>query len=115
EPTLLILYEPVRTWAGRIAVRQDTVQMMTLSLDVHTRVHPHIWSTTNLPFNTFAALPVPKPLGGVLILAHNALIHLNQGLPPYGISLNAFNDSNTSFPLKTIHDLTISLDGCQAC
>lgn len=115
EPTLLILYEPVRTWSGRIAVRQDTVHMMTLSLDVHQRVHPHIWSINHLPFNTFAALPVPKPVGGVLILANNALIHLNQGLPPYGISLNSFNRSNTSFPLKTYDGLTISLAGCQAC
>ena len=115
EPTLLILYEPIRTWSGRIAVRQDTVSMITLSLDVYECVHPHIWSLTNLPFNTFAALPVPKPIGGVLIFAINSLIHLNQGLPPFGISLNAFNDGNTSFPLKTYADLTLSLDGCQAC
>ncbi|XP_027198651.2 cleavage and polyadenylation specificity factor subunit 1 [Dermatophagoides pteronyssinus] len=114
EPTLMILYEPVQTWPGRIAVRQDTVSMITLSLDVHQRVHPHIWSMNNLPFNTFAALPIPKPIGGVLISATNALIHLNQGLPPYGISLNGFNDSNTSFPLKTQDDVIISLDCCQA-
>lgn len=115
EPTLLILYEPVRAWAGRIAVRQDTVSMITLSLNVHQKVHPHIWSINGLPFNTFAALPVSKPIGGVLILAHNAMIHLNQGLPPFGISLNGFNDSNTSFPLKTQDNVRISLDCCQSC
>ena len=115
EPTLFILYEPIRTWPGRIAVRQDTVSMITLSLDVHQRVHPHIWSVNNLPFNTFAALPVPRPIGGVLIFANNSLIHLNQGLPPFGVSLNGFNDGNTSFSLKTCDSLTISLDCCQAC
>lgn len=115
EPTLLILYEPIRTWSGRVAVRQDSVSMITLSLDVHQRVHLHIWSLTNLPFNTFAALPVPKPIGGVLIMAHNALIHLNQGLPPYGVSLNCFNDSITSFPLKTQDSVKISLDCSQTC
>ncbi|KAF7493374.1 Cleavage and polyadenylation specificity factor subunit 1 [Sarcoptes scabiei] len=114
EPTLLILYEPVPTWSGRIAVRQDTVSMMTISLDVHQRVHPHIWSLTNLPYNAFAALPIPKPIGGVLIFASNSLIHLNQGLPPFGVSLNGFNDSNTSFPLKTQDDVIISLDCCRA-
>lgn len=110
EPTLLILYEPIRTWPGRIAVRQDTVSMITLSLDVHQRVHPHIWSLNNLPFDTFSALPVPKPIGGVLIFAVNSLIHLNQGLPPFGVSLNGFNDGNTSFPLKTQENVLISLD-----
>lgn len=110
EPTLLILYEPIRTWSGRVAVRQDTVSMITLSLDVHQRVHPHIWSLNNLPFNTFAALPVPKPIGGVIIFAANSLIHLNQGLPPFGVSLNNFNDGNTSFPLKTQDNVILSLD-----
>lgn len=114
EPTLMILYEPVQTWPGRVAVRQDTISMITLSLDVHQKVHPHIWSLNNLPFNTFGALPIPKPIGGVLIFATNALIHLNQGLPPYGIALNGFNDSNTSFPLKTQDNVIISLDCCQA-
>lgn len=29
EPTLLILYEPVKTFAGRIAVRKDTCAMVS--------------------------------------------------------------------------------------
>lgn len=30
EPTLLILYEPVKTFAGRIAVRKDTFAMVSI-------------------------------------------------------------------------------------
>ncbi|XP_054164327.1 cleavage and polyadenylation specificity factor subunit 1-like [Oppia nitens] len=115
EPTLLILYEPVRTWAGRVAVRQDTCAMLVLSLDVHQRVHPHIWSMNHLPYDCFKAMPVPKPIGGVLIFANNSLIHLNQGLPPYGVSLNCFTEGNTSFLLKTQEDVKISLDASKAC
>ena len=115
EPTLLILYEPVRTWAGRVAVRQDTCAMLVLSLDVHQRVHPHIWSMNHLPYDCFSAMPVPKPIGGVLIFANNCLIHLNQGLPPFGVSLNGFTEGNTSFLLRSQDDIKISLDGSKAC
>jgi cleavage and polyadenylation specificity factor subunit 1 len=115
EPTLLILYEPVRTWAGRVAVRQDTCAMLVLSLDVHQRVHPHIWSMSHLPYDCFQTMAVPKPIGGVLIFANSSLIHLNQGLPPFGISLNGFTEGCTSFPLKTQDDIKISLDCSKAC
>lgn len=115
EPTLLILYEPVRTWAGRVAVRQDTCAMLVLSLDVHQRVHPHIWSVNHLPYDCFQAMPIPKPIGGVLIFANNCLIHLNQGLPPFGVSLNGFTEGNTSFLLRNQDDIKISLDCSKAC
>ncbi|QQP56974.1 Uncharacterized protein FKW44_001819, partial [Caligus rogercresseyi] len=55
QPTLLILYEPLKTFSGRIAVRKDTCR-----LDV-------------LPFDCLGALPVPKPIGG-----HAALRHVHQ-------------------------------------
>ena len=115
EPTLLILYEPVRTWAGRVAVRQDTCAMLVLSLDVHQRVHPHIWSVNHLPYDCFQAMPIPKPIGGVLIFANNCLIHLNQGLPPFGVSLNGFTEGNTSFLLRNQDDIKLSLDCSKAC
>ncbi|KOC67340.1 Cleavage and polyadenylation specificity factor subunit 1 [Habropoda laboriosa] len=77
EPTLLILYEPVRTFSGRIAVRQDTCAMVAISLNIQQRVHPIIWSVSNLPFDCYQAVPVKKPLGGTLIMAVNSLIYLN--------------------------------------
>ena len=45
-------------------------------------------------------LPVPKPIGGVLILAVNSLLYLNQSVPPFGVSLNSLTKGNTNFPLR---------------
>ncbi|XP_074600985.1 cleavage and polyadenylation specificity factor subunit 1 [Brevipalpus obovatus] len=115
EPTLLILHEPVRTWAGRVAVRRDTCSMVTLSLNVHQRVHPIIWSTSHLPFDCYAALPIPKPIGGVMIFAVNCLIYLNQSVPPYAVSLNSIADSTSSFTKTPQKGIKISLDCGQAC
>jgi cleavage and polyadenylation specificity factor subunit 1 len=100
EPTLIILYEPVGTFPGRIAVRQDTCNMVAVSLNTQQRVHPIIWSLNSLPFDCSQLLPVPKPLGGALILAVNSIIYVNQSVPPYGVSVNSIADHCTSFPLS---------------
>ncbi|XP_058806106.1 cleavage and polyadenylation specificity factor subunit 1 isoform X2 [Phymastichus coffea] len=112
EPTLLILYEPVKTFPGRIAVRQDTCAMVAISLNIQQKVHPIIWSVSNLPFDCCQAVPVKKPLGGTLIMAINSLIYLNQSIPPYGVSLNSLTELCTNFPL-TQDGIKISLEGSQ--
>lgn len=100
EPTLLILYEPVRTFPGRIAVRSDTCTMVAISLNIQQRVHPIIWSVSALPFDCLQAIPVQKPIGGCLIASVNAIIYLNQSIPPYGVSVNSIADHSTQFPLS---------------
>ncbi|EFA00240.2 cleavage and polyadenylation specificity factor subunit 1 isoform X2 [Tribolium castaneum] len=114
EPTLLILFEPLKTFAGRVAVRTDTCAMAAISLNLQQKVHPIIWSVANLPFDCVKAVPIKKPLGGTLIFAVNALIYLNQSIPPYGVSLNSIAENSTNFPLKPQDDLCISLDCAQA-
>ncbi|XP_055533699.1 cleavage and polyadenylation specificity factor subunit 1 [Wyeomyia smithii] len=115
EPTLLILYEPVKTFPGRIAVRSDTCTMVALSLNIQQRVHPVIWTVNSLPFDCLQAVAISKPIGGCLILSVNALIYLNQSVPPYGVSLNSIADHCTNFPLKPQDGVRISLDGAQVC
>lgn len=100
EPTLLILYEPVRTFPGRIAVRSDTCTMVAISLNIQQRVHPVIWSVAGLPFDCTQVMPVQKPIGGCLVFAVNAIIYLNQSVPPYGVSVNSIADHSTQFPLS---------------
>ena len=44
QPTLLILYEPLKTYAGRIAVRKNTCWLDVVTLDVKERLAAFIWS-----------------------------------------------------------------------
>uniref|UniRef100_A0A7N4V339 Cleavage and polyadenylation specific factor 1 n=1 Tax=Sarcophilus harrisii TaxID=9305 RepID=A0A7N4V339_SARHA len=114
EPTLLILFEPNQTWPGRVAVRQDTCSIVAISLNILQKVHPVIWSLTNLPFDCTQALAVPKPIGGVVIFAVNSLLYLNQSVPPYGVSLNSLTAGTTAFPLRMQDGVKITLDCAQA-
>lgn len=110
EPTLLLLYEPVKTFAGRTAIRNDTCSMAGVSLNLQQRVHPIIWATGGLPFDCLQAVAIPKPLGGCLILSVNSIIYLNQSVPPYGVSLNSVASQSTNFPLRIQEGVCISLD-----
>lgn len=74
--------------------------MVAISINIQQKVHPIIWSVHNLPFDCTQAVPIKKPLGGTLIFSVNALVYLNQSIPPYGVSLNSIGDTSTSFPLS---------------
>ncbi|KAM6210950.1 LOW QUALITY PROTEIN: cleavage and polyadenylation specificity factor subunit 1 [Sarcoramphus papa] len=114
EPTLLILFEPNQTWPGRVAVRQDTCSIVAISLNIMQKVHPVIWSLSNLPFDCTQALAVPKPIGGVVIFAVNSLLYLNQSVPPYGVALNSLTNGTTVFPLRVQDGVKVTLDCAQA-
>ncbi len=63
EPTIFILYEPLPTWSGRVAVRKDSCSIVAISLNIQQKVHPIIWSLGGLPFDCFSIAPIPKPIG----------------------------------------------------
>ncbi|PVD20429.1 hypothetical protein C0Q70_18584 [Pomacea canaliculata] len=110
EPTIFILFEPLPTWSGRVAVRADTCSIVAISINIQQKVHPVIWSQSNLPFDCSMALPLPKPIGGVLVFADNSLMYLNQSVPPYGVSLNSLAEQYSAFPLRPQENVKITLD-----
>merc|ERR1712226_1694463 len=114
QPTLMILHEPLKTQCGRIAVRKDTVRLDVLTLDVKERVSAFIWSKEALPFDAFEVLPVPMPIGGALVLSVNALFYLNQGVPPYGISLNHIGDATLENIQTKVESVNLALDCARA-
>ncbi|XP_067935054.1 cleavage and polyadenylation specificity factor subunit 1-like [Watersipora subatra] len=115
EPTLFILYEPIKTWAGRLPVRRDTCKIAAISLNLLEKVHPVIWSLDNLPFDCQKSLAIPKPIGGVLVLAATSVIYLNQSVPPYAASVTSLSNNATVFPMKPQESIVLTLDNAHCC
>ena len=62
--------------------------------------HPVIWQLDALPYDCQYCHAVPKPLGGLLVMAANSIMYLDQSVPPYGASVNHLTTGSTQFSLK---------------
>lgn len=110
EPTLFILCESNRTWIGRYAVKNDTCNSISISLNLKSKTNPLIWPVDRLPSDCLKAIAVPQPIGGVLIFAVNSLIYINQSVPSYGVSLNSIAKITSKYPYKDMESTKITLD-----
>ncbi|KAK9727894.1 mRNA cleavage and polyadenylation factor subunit [Basidiobolus ranarum] len=113
EPTLAILYEPIQTNTVLLSTRKDTCAMVVVSLDLTKKLYPVIYSIDSLPYDCIKLIPVPKPIGGILVVSANALIHVDQSSPGQGIAVNGHASKCTNFPLEERHELGIALEGSQ--
>ncbi|KAG0089651.1 Cleavage and polyadenylation specificity factor subunit 1 [Podila epicladia] len=114
EPTLAILFSPQQTWTGRLAVRKDTCSLVVVSLDITHKMYPIIYSIDNLPYDCTKVIAVPKPVGGLLVVSANALIHLDQGSTGMGVAVNGYAPIVTDFPLeRKLQHLDIAFEGSE--
>ncbi|KAK9476934.1 CPSF A subunit region-domain-containing protein [Lipomyces japonicus] len=114
EPTLAVLHEPKRTWTGLLHDTRDTISLVVVALDLHQRASTAILSISNLPYDLVTIVALPNPIGGVLLLGANELIHVHAAGRVKGIAVNpaAFDASNFEFIDRSF--LEIRLEGAKA-
>lgn len=93
EPTVLLLHEPKRTWAGRVSVLRNTAELVAISVDLRKKGHAKAWEMRNLPSDAHKVVAVPGSAGGgVLVFATNVLLQVRHEACAAGLSLNSFGD-----------------------
>ncbi|CAG8596773.1 4454_t:CDS:10 [Cetraspora pellucida] len=96
-----------------MSTNKDTCSLVVVSLDISQKVYPVIYSMDKLPHSCVKLIPIQKPVGGILIITANAIIHVDQSSPGIGITVNGYAMSTTDFPLdRSFEHLGLSLEGC---
>ncbi|KAJ3275698.1 Cleavage and polyadenylation specificity factor subunit 1 [Borealophlyctis nickersoniae] len=99
EPTLAILYETTQTWTGRLAARRDTKSLIVVSLDITQKNYPVLFQVDHLPYNCSKIVPVPSPVGGLLVFSPNAVIYVDQtSVPGLACAVNQYYGMEEHFP-----------------
>lgn len=115
EPTIAIVFQPVRTWTGTIPLHKDTVRYLVMSLDLQQRSSTTITSVSKLPFDINQILPLPSPLGGSLLIGANHVLHIDTSGKVKGVAVNKFSELITEQSLDDHQDdLDLRLEGCKA-
>lgn len=113
EPVMVILQEKEPTWAGRLTWKHHTCMISALSISTTLKQHPLIWSAANLPHDAYKLLPVPSPIGGVLVICANS-IHYHSQSVSCSLGLNSFSaqlENSMDIPKS---NFTVELDAANA-
>jgi hypothetical protein len=88
-PTIAVLHEASpQTWAGRADLIRNSCKVSVLSLEAAGQGATRIWpDVVGLPFDLTRVVPVPEPLGGLIVLSPNGAIYLSQQVR-YALSFN---------------------------
>ncbi|KAF7258412.1 Cleavage and polyadenylation specificity factor subunit 1 [Paragonimus skrjabini miyazakii] len=85
EPTLLVLYEPIGTWAGRVSARRDTCCIVALSFNLQKRTNPVIWFQESLPYDCSCVYSVPQPIGMFFLVVSLVASYIKYGPKTFSI------------------------------
>jgi cleavage and polyadenylation specificity factor subunit 1 len=112
EPTFGILSSKVLPSSALLRERKDQLSYMVFTLDLQQRASTTILAVTGLPYDLFKVIPLPPPVGGVLLVGGNELIHIDQSGKANGVGVNPFAKQCTSFGLADQADIDLRLEGC---
>ncbi|KAH7664725.1 cleavage and polyadenylation specificity factor subunit 1 protein [Dioscorea alata] len=115
EPVMVILQEKEPSWAGRIPWKHSTCMISAISISTALKQHPPlIWSAANLPYDAYKLVPVPPPIGGVLVICANSIHYHSQESVSCALVLNGFYVQSESSSEMLKSNFSVELDAAHA-
>ncbi|KAG8216364.1 CPSF A subunit region-domain-containing protein [Butyriboletus roseoflavus] len=112
NPTIAVLCQSEKTWAGRLKEYRDTGRLYIFTLDLLNHTYPIITAVDNLPYDCLSLLPCAQSIGGVVILTANSLIYVDQAARRVSLPVNAWSARVGDIPsLPLDKDLDLILEG----
>ncbi|TBU39387.1 CPSF A subunit region-domain-containing protein [Dichomitus squalens] len=117
NPTVAVLCQYQQTWTGRLKEYKDTVGLYIFTLDFVTNNYPVITAVDGLPYDCFALTPCSTAIGGVVILASNAVLFVDQSGRRVILPVNGWPPrvSDLTMPALTAQEQTrdLQLEGAR--
>lgn len=114
RPTVAILLQQKRTWAGLLPLVKDNVVFRVLSLNLENQSSTTVLKIENLPYDIDRVIPLPRPMFGSLLVGCNELVHVDSGGIARRVAVNSYTEDITA-SMKGFLDqshLNIKLEGC---
>ncbi|KAI0634706.1 CPSF A subunit region-domain-containing protein [Trametes polyzona] len=102
NPTIAVLCQYQQTWTGRLKEYKDTVGLYIFTLDLVTNNYPVITAVDGLPYDCFSLTPCSTATGGVVILASNAIIFVDQASRRVILPVNGWPPRVSDLPMPTL-------------
>lgn len=83
---------------SRLNERKDSTSISIVTLDYLTHNYPSISRIEDLPFDCASLLPAPPLYGGVMVLASNCLLHIDQTSRITALPLNGWAHRTSALP-----------------
>ncbi|KZT07933.1 uncharacterized protein LAESUDRAFT_724410 [Laetiporus sulphureus 93-53] len=102
NPTIAVLYQHPQTWTGRLKEYKDTVGLLIFTLDLVTRHYPMITAVEGLPYDCSMIAPCSTALGGVVILASNSVLYVDQSSRRVILPVNGWPERISDMPMPSL-------------
>lgn len=112
EPTFGIVAASQATAPALLPERKDILTYTVFTLDLEQKASTTLLSVSGLPYDISKVVPLPRPIGGALLLGGNEIIHVSQAGKAIGVAVNEFAKVSSAFPLTDQSELALKLEGC---
>ncbi|KAF9031687.1 hypothetical protein BDZ89DRAFT_948625 [Hymenopellis radicata] len=104
NPTMAVLFQAQETWTGRLKEFKDTFRVIMFTLDIYSQNFPIIASIDGLPHDCIYLLPCSSELGGVIIIASNAIMYVDQAGRRVTLPVNGWASRMSDLPFTVAPD-----------
>jgi cleavage and polyadenylation specificity factor subunit 1 len=102
----------------RLKEYKDTTKLIFVTLDLSAQSYPIITSVEGLPYDCVSLLPCSTSLGGVVVIAGNCFIYVDQSSRRVVLPVNGWMERVSDLPLPQLRgeDTTrnLTLEGCRS-
>ncbi|KAI6858374.1 protein CFT1 [Hortaea werneckii] len=113
EPTFGILSSSQEPSCALLEERRDCLTYTVFTLDLEQRASTNLISVPKLPTDLWRVIPLALPVGGVLLVGTNEIVHIDQSGKTSAVAVNEYARQTSNLNMADQSELDMKLEGCE--